>query len=505
MMAHQAEADKAQPLYGCVDALLDFVRQAAEQGRPAHEVERELWTRVLALGRQALGLFFSLQGSGNLGDSVRLPDGRTVQRLGHTHARPYRSVFGDFTLHRTAYGSREGQKIELVPLDARLQLPQSDYSYLLQQWDQSLGCEFALARVGTTLFDVLGLKQSTDALERLNRQMAEHVGPFRQGRPLPRPEDEGPVMVAQADGKGVVMRRAADEPKIRGHRKKGQKANQKRMAVVGAIYSAGRCVRTAEDVIESLFRDPREGPRQQAKRPEPVGKHLWASLSYEREGEEVSGRDVVFGWLSDELARRNHGQEREVVYLMDGQESLWESRREYLPLGCKAVEVLDLLHVTPRLWEAAHLFCGEGSAEAEAFVRERLSRVLQGRAISVVSGLRQMGTKRQLNGAKKQRLKAICGYLEKNSVRMRYDLYLTSGYPIASGVIEGACRHYVKDRMERAGMHWTKAGAQAMLDVRSEYLNGDWEGFQKFRIERETDRLYPHRHILDTVAWAMAG
>src|SRR5262249_22073256 len=161
--------------------------------------------------------------------------------------------FGDFTLRRTVYGSREGQKVEFVPLDARLQLPQSDYSYLLQQWDQSLGCEFAFARVGTTLFDVLGLQQSTDALEQLNRQMAEHVGRSPQGGPPPCRQDEGPVMVAQADGKGVVMRRAADEPKIRGHRKKGQKANQKRMAVVGAVYSVGRCVRTAEDVIESLF------------------------------------------------------------------------------------------------------------------------------------------------------------------------------------------------------------------------------------------------------------
>jgi hypothetical protein len=116
-----------------------------------------------------------------------------------------------------------------------------------------------------------------------------------------------------------------------------------------------------------------------------------------------------------------------------------------------------------------------------------------------------MGTKRRLKGARKERLKGICGYLEKNSVRMRYDLYLASGYPIASGVIEGACRHYVKDRMERAGMHWTKAGAQAMLDVRSEYLNGDGEGFQKFRIDRENEKRYPHRQALDSVQWALAG
>ena len=174
------------------------------------------------------------------------------------------------------------------------------------------------------------------------------------------------------------------------------------------------------------------------------------------------GTDVVFAWLTDELARRNPEQHKEVVYLMDGQESLWDARRDYLPWG-NAVEILDLLHVTPRLWEAAQLFHREGSAEAVAFVRERLQRVLEGRVLSVVGGLRQMGTKRQLVGAKKKRLAILCGYLERNSFRMRYHVYLAKGYPIASGVIEGACRHYIKDRLERAGMHWTKAGAQAML------------------------------------------
>ena len=78
---------------------------------------------------------------------------------------------------------------------------------------------------------------------------------------------------------------------------------------------------------------------------------------------------------------------------------------------------------------------------------------------------------------------------------MRYDEYLREGYPIASGVIEGACRHLIKDRMERAGMHWTLEGAQAMLDLRSVWIGGHWEAFQTQRIAQETDRLYPHREL----------
>ena len=88
---------------------------------------------------------------------------------------------------------------------------------------------------------------------------------------------------------------------------------------------------------------------------------------------------------------------------------------------------------------------------------------------------------------------------------MRYDEYLREGYPIASGVIEGACRHYVKDRLERSGMRWTRAGAQAMPDVRSEFLNGDWASFQNHRIERETQGMYPHRLVVKGSGWPLVA
>jgi hypothetical protein len=503
MIAHQIEADKALPLLPLLNELLAFVQTAAEQGQPVHEVERGIWQRLLGLGHQALGLFFDRQGDGDLGPTLQLPDGRTAQRLEQRHPKDYRSVFGAFRLQRAVYGSREGQKIDLVPLDARLQLPAGDYSYLLQEWDQLLGVEQAFGRVAQTLGAILGLKQSVDSLEQQNRHLAEHVAAFREAQPQPPAREEGEVMVVSADGKGIVMRRAADRPRILAHRKKGDKASQKRMATVGAIYSIDRHARTAEDIVEALFRDPKENASSKPPRPQPCHKHLWASLTHQQGDTEVPGSDGVFGWLAEELRRRDPREAKEVVYLMDGQESLWEARRQYLRWP-KSVEVLDLLHVTPRLWEATHLFYKEGSDEAVAFVREQLLRILRGEVGYVVGGLRQRASKRRLAASKQARLETICRYLLKNRWRLRYDEYLARGYPIASGVIEGACRHYVKDRMERAGMHWTQAGAQAMLDVRSVYLNGDWEAFQHFRIARETERLYPHRQILEAVQWTMA-
>jgi len=466
-----------------------LVQQAAQAGTAAHEVERAIWEQVLCIGRQALQQFFTLQGSGDQGATVTLPDGRPLDRLPDLHPRRYVSIFGEYVLRRTAYGSREGQKIEFVPLDNRLQLPAGAFSYVLQDWDQALCAEQAFGQVNVTLARMLGLRQSVDSLEQMNREMAEQATPFRLNRPLPPAAEEGEVLVVSADGKGVVLRRGPDDPAPPAYRTKGDKASRKRVATVGAVYSVDRHVRTPEQVVAALFRD---GPRPEAGRPAPRHKQVWASLP--QDGAPASGMEAVFLWLLWESSRRDPGRAKEAVYLSDGQDALWEAREQYLG-GRRAVGILDLLHVTPRLWQAAHVFHAEKSPEAEALVREWLLRVLRGQVAGVVHGLRVRAGRRALTAAKRKALRAVCGYLEKNQGRMRYDAYLAAGYPIASGVIEGACRHLVKDRMERAGMHWTIPGAQAMLEVRSIYVSGQWEEYQAYRIAQETQRLYPHREF----------
>lgn len=491
---------RIQELVGKLDT---FVRTAAQTGTPLHEVEREIWQQVLQMGRHCLSQFLALQGDGDQGETIATPDGQRWQRLEALHTRRYVSIFGVFDLTRVVYGSREGQKIEFVPLDNRLQLPASAYSYVLQDWGQGLCVESAFGPVSQTLQRLLGLKLSVDGLERMNEQMAQRVEAFRSDRPAPAAATEGELLVASADGKGIVMRRSADDPASAAHRSKGEKASQKRMATVASVYTVDRHVRTAADVVAALFRDPREGPPP--ARPQPQNKRVWAHLARTDAAGMHSGIDLVHEEILNELVERNRQDQawqRPMAFLYDGQEALWEARERHLPAA--GVGILDLLHVTPRLWQAAHLFHPEGSAAAEAFVRERCLRVLQGRVAGVIRGLREMGTKHGLTGARKKALRQICAYLEKNRPRMRYDEYLAQGYPIASGVIEGACRHLVKDRMERAGMHWTPAGAQAMLDVRSVQLDGSWDAYQAYRIERESQELYPHRQLVEGSQYAMA-
>jgi hypothetical protein len=480
---------KGETLQQLFAQLQEYVRRSAQEGRPIHEVEEQLWSRLLQLGHEALGQFLRLQGDGDLGETITLPSGEVCQRLEELHPRRYLSIFGEFRLSRVVYGSREGQKITFVPLDNRLQLPSSIFSYVLQNWDQSLCVEEAFGQASATMWRMLQVKQSVNSLEHMNQDMAQEATTFMLNRP--KPEQEGEIVVASADQKGIVLRRQPDDPPPKAHRSKGDKASQKRMATVATVYSVDRYPRTAEEVVAALFRDQPEPSRD---RPRAQGKEVWASLP--RDEQAGSGIDAAFAWMIGELSLRGRAADKPLVFISDGQETLWDARQQWLPE--RAVNILDLLHVTPRLWQAAHVFHPEGSQAAEDFVRERVLRVLHGQAAGVIRGLREMATKHGVSGAKKKTITTVCGYLKANLERMHYDEYLRAGYPIASGAVEGACRHLVKDRMERAGMHWTIVGAQAMLDVRSIYVSGLWDEYQQYRIQVETQRLYPHRSLVES-------
>jgi len=256
----------------------------------------------------------------------------------------------------------------------------------------------------------------------------------------------------------------------------------KRAACAGAVYTTAPFVRTPEDVVDEVRRKERA-----AQRPPPQGKVVWAEMRQEIEGEEVSGREAVWADMCAELDRRDPTQKQAVIVLCDGERSLWTTFAAMLTRP--HVGILDLWHALTYLWLAAKVFHGSKKAW-EAFVTARLRLLLEGKVRGVIKGLKQMGTQRGLTGDKRRTLAKVVGYFENNRAHMRYDVYLREGYPIGSGVIEGACRHVIKDRMERAGMLWTLAGASALLRLRVVHTNGHWDEYQEYRILRDQQELY---------------
>jgi len=478
--------------------LVQWMNLAVNQSTSEDVVERKLFHGLLELGHHLLGAFLNAMGNGDMGPEVTLErsDGsepRIVKRLAGERRRRLLTVFGEFFLSRCVYGEGERKAIVFTPVDQRLQLPESDVSYLLQEWNQLLGIDQSFGAARNIIQSILGIQQSVDTLERGSQRMADAARTFRAQQPPPDPKQEGELLVATEDNKGIPIVRPANVAIAGAHLTKGQKKNKKRFATVGCVYSVDRNRRTPEELVATLFRDPDRPTRTP---PPSISRRYWTRLTHDvihasGECEEINGQRDVFEQLAKEVAaRRKPGQK--LLNLTEGQHSLETDRLKYLPVDSDTIDILDLLHVAPRLWQAAHLFHEEGSDKASKVVRHYMLRILQGKVKSVVSSLRAEGTRKKLKGTAKKNLRLLTRFMEENQHRMKYDEYLAAGYPIATGVIEGACRHIVKDRMERTGMRWKTPGAQAVLELRTIHVNGDWDPYQQFRIEHENKRLYPY-------------
>jgi hypothetical protein len=473
--------------------LVEYLQHAADEHQPIDQVEETVFRGLLKTGRWLLESFLDIAGHGDVGPALTVsadsgPD-RELPRLDRPYKRSYLSIFGEIDIERICYGH---DRVEAAPLDAQLHLPQRQYSYLLQRWLGAFVVDDAHAEAIRKLGTILGLEIAVKASEDLNREQASDVEVFQDNLPVPAPETEAPLLVVTADCKGVpLVRKAVQQveessgPPSSGrrgrssnHRRgKGEKANKKQMAAVGAVYTIEPFVRTADDVIDEVMRK-----EARKRRSRPQNKRVRADL--------LVGKVSLFLWLAQEVIRRNPQGSKPVIFLSDGERALQDRQSEYLPEN--TICILDLFHVLERLWKVAWCFFDERTQKRQAhqWVEERLKRLLEGKAGSVIRGIRYQSTQYALRGQRQKTVKEAADYFERNRDRMKYDEYLAAGYPIGSGVVEGACRHLVKDRMERSGMRWLPSGAQAMLDLRATYLNGEWSDFWKFHTEREDQRLY---------------
>jgi hypothetical protein len=459
-----------------------LVQQAAAKELRIDQVERELFSRLLALGHNLLEAFVAAQGDGDGGPELPA-DGHTVRRLDEPRVRRYLSIFGELMIQRYVYARREGQAIERAPLDERLGLPAGEFSYVLEDWLQRLCVKESFHEATSDLHTLLGLTPSERAAEQINQRMAERAEAFAVSHVAPPRDEEAEILVATADGKGVPMRRPLEERVHRAPRRsKGEKANKKQMAYVGAVYTIDRFRRTSDDVVDEIARK-----ESAAARPVPQHKQVWAEMTRVAEGQTCTGRERLFVEMAIACHERDPQRRKTLVCLMDGEAALWCVQREWLS---RAVGILDLFHVLERLWQVAHVFHREGSSDSLAFVTHHLRQLLEGKVGYVIGHFKRLQSQHVLHGAERRTLTSVIHYFENNRQHMRYDEYLAAGYPIGSGVAEGACRHLVKDRLEGTGMRWTLGGAQSMLHLRAIYLNGQWDEFVEYRIETEQDALY---------------
>jgi hypothetical protein len=502
ILAASGNLGKSDALTQLAADLTVFVRQAVQHGAHLDDVERGVFARVLALGKTAVELFLQAQGDGDLGPSVTAEDGTVLARSDTPLPRPLRTIFGEHVLQAYVYAPGSKQKIALRPIDARLNLPAGKASYLLQEFSQ-LFCVEKAFRVGSRQFEtVFGQQLSVDVLEDINRAMGQQAERYLEALPAPPADDEGELLVTTADGKGVPLVRE-DAQQVPAFEKKERPGNR-RMATLGCVYTVDRHVRTPEQIVAALFRD--DTVPQPPARPEPCGKHYRAYFAEPAatSGQALPSAYFTWAWIAQEVTARRQS-EQPLLRLMDGQPSLWEASDacldslvedlEDLRGAQRLVDILDIIHVSGYVWKAAKAFHAHKEHQ-EAFAQDRLLRILRGEVSGVITGLRRMASQRCLKGAALKAVTTACNYFEKNAARMRYDEYLAAGYPIATGVIEGACRHVIKDRMEQGGMRWTLAGAEAMLNVRAVLASSAADDFACWRQAEEAKRVHPNRVLV---------
>jgi hypothetical protein len=227
---------------------------------------------------------------------------------------------------------------------------------------------------------------------------------------------------------------------------------------------------------------------------------VWASV--EKSAEAVTSE--VF----EEARRRDPRIERRWVVLVDGdRHQIARVRAEAKRRGLSrdVTLVVDFIHVLEYLWGAAWCFFAEGDSKAEEWVTERAFAVLQGRSSDVGAGIRRSATLRKLVPDKRKGADACADYLIAKRSMLRYDHYLRQGLPIATGVIEGACRHLIVDRLDITGARWSLRGAEAILRLRSLRSSGDFDDYWPFHLEAEHARNHASRYAAKPILRVITG
>lgn len=452
------------------EMVLNMVTGPEAQTATLNQMERSLLRQLLQMGRKLLQVFLARRAEA---ESHAPQWGWQHHKLPYhsQKAVDYFSVFGKLAVQRAYfYAPSVGGK---AALDRALSLPERCYSDLLMECAELLAVDSAYDKAVQVLARLLGVNVSVLALESAVVEHSRDVLRFYAQREAFARDEEGSILVAQADGKGVpLVREEAPPAKVR--RGKGDKKTRKKEAIAVALYTIAPYRRTPQEVLAALF----EQAAPPAERPAPQHKHVFASLD---------GKAAALRRLARWALERDGRHIRQRVALTDGAPALQQLMRHYLP---HFTLVLDIMHVLEYLWAAGTACYGETDPQRTAWVKAQALDLLSSHTSRVIQCLQDKARDVSPTTQAAKTLSRVAGYLQRNLPYMDYARYLKQGWPIGSGVVEGVCRHLIKDRMELSGMRWTVVGAEALLALRAVHENGDWDAFHQFRRQRRHKHLY---------------
>jgi hypothetical protein len=479
-----------------VDRMVEHLQSAEAMGKTHAELEEYVTEEGREFKRRMLQGHLDLRAAAEQLAKVTSADGeerKARRRLG----RSLLSVVGRVNVWRLAYQA-EGATA-LFPLDASLNLPPELYSHGVRRRVAEEVARGSFDEAVDALGRTTGAPVSKRQVEELAERAARDFDAFYEARPVNDIEREDHPLVLTFDGAGIVMRKVDLRPATRKAAEKkesdprwpkkrlsrGEKRNRKRMAQVAAVYSIAPFPRTPEDIIRELR--PVQDATPKNRRPKPVNKRVWSSVAKEP-------MDVIREAFR-EAKQRDPDRQRPWVVLVDGNET--QLQLVYLAaaeVGVQVMVILDVIHVLEYLWKAAYCFHKDGTAEAENWVTKRLTMLLRGvNASNVAAGITRSAT---LNGiARREAVDDCAAYLCKYRGILNYADALAKGFPIATGVIEGACRYLIRDRMDKTGARWSLRGAEAVLKLRALRAGADFNAYWQFHVRAEHQRHHASKYL----------
>jgi len=472
--------------------ITEFLYSEEAQRLKHSDLERQLEGMGRELMRKLLQAHLDLRQPGQAIEPVR--DAAGVPRTPTpVQTRSLETIFGTVDVGRTGYGA-DG-KPSLHPLDAALNLPPEKYSLELRRRVAIEASKSAFDEGVKTLEEFTGAHVPKRQFEQLVMRAAQDFDAFysdRQTRARADPHT-GSILVLTVDGKGVVMRpedlreatRRAAEARadtFTARLGRGRRLHAKRMASVAAIYTIEPFVRTPEEILPSA-----ETRVEGLVRPRPEYKRVWASVAQTPE--------AVITAMFEEAAHRDPTGQKRWIAVVDGNQTQLEhlqrlSNERNIPL----VIIVDFIHVAHYVWKAALALFPDNQSQQDGWVREHLLEILRGKASLVAGGIRRSATRREMTAADRQAMDDCADYLLDYAPYLQYDNALAEGVPIASGVVEGTCRHLVEDRMNVTGARWRLAGAEAVLRLRGLRASGDFDAYWDFHERQEYERNHASQY-----------
>ena len=408
------------------------------------------------------------------------------------------TILGRVAVPRLAYQSPAAT--DLHPMDGALNLPRELYSHGVRRVVAIEAASSSFEEVVEKVRMYTGANISKRQVLDLTIRAAQDFDAFYSQRSQSDTTSDD-LLVISTDAKGIVMRhedlregtRQAAERSVRpveSRLRPGQKENRKRLAQVVTVYSVARHIREPQDILGAS-----ESACSENQRPRPTDKRVWASVKKEAK--------AVIGEAFDEAQRRDPEHKRQWVVLVDGdQKQLRAVKAEAKRLGVDITIIADFVHVLEYIWDAARALFGETSAEAESWVRYQLMGLLSGvSGEETVECIRSWQMRADLSPSAIAAIDKTCHYLTdpERMLMIQYSKALELGLPIATGVIEGACRYLVKDRLDRSGARWSLTGADAVLQLRAIRASHDFDEYWKFHLAQENYRNHACHYQDETI------